>query len=150
MLLEILNVESINVDLGVHSKEELLERMLDLALKSGNITNPEKAMSEILQREKIMSTGIGDGLALPHAKTNAVSKNVGALAILSPPINYEALDDKPVNIVFLLLSKENNVSHHLKLLSSVSKMMNDADFKKQLINSKSANEVIELIKGFGG
>jgi fructose-specific phosphotransferase system IIA component len=148
MLSEILSEKSIKIGLEVSSKQQLLEELLVMASESGRIINSEQAMAEIIQREKIMSTGIGNGIALPHAKTNAVSENVGALAILSNPIDYEALDSNPVNIVFMLLSKDNNVSFHLKLLSSISKMMNNPETKHNILNATSSKEILEIISKY--
>lgn len=141
---DILSVESIETGVQAENKEELLNRIMDLAVKSGKILNREIAMKEVLERERIMSTGVGKGIALPHAKTNSVSDSVGALTILSNPIDFQSLDGEAVSIVFLLLGKENNVGNHLRLLSKISRLMNNDFFRKQLLESSTPEEALEI------
>jgi fructose-specific phosphotransferase system IIA component len=144
----ILEKNSIETPLSAGSKSELLDKMLRLAEKSGKVNNPKEAKREILEREKIMSTGVGKGIALPHAKTNAVEDSIGALAILPDPIDYEALDGEPVDIVFLLLGRENNVGNHLRLLSKISRLMNNESFQSRLRECKSSDDVMQLLMEF--
>ena len=145
---EILNIESIKIDLSVESKKELLEQMILLAEKSNKIIDREEVKEEVLEREKIMSTGVGKGIALPHAKTNSITDTVGALALLSAPVDFNSIDDKPVTIVFLLLGLENNVGNHLRLLSKVSRLMNNDSFRGNLQLCKTNNEIMELFEQF--
>ena len=145
---EILNVESIKIDLRADSKKELLEEMIKLAEKSNNIVNREAVRDEVFEREKIMSTGVGKGFALPHAKTNAITNTIGALALLSEPVEFNSIDDKPVSIVFLLLGMEKNIGNHLRLLSKISRLMNNESFKGNLIKCKTSLEIKELFEQF--
>ncbi|MFH1050482.1 MAG: PTS sugar transporter subunit IIA [bacterium] len=141
---EILNIDSIKVDLKVESKRELLEQMIFLAERSMKIIDREEVKQEVLEREKIMSTGVGKGIALPHAKTNSITDTIGSLALLSQPVDFNSIDDKPVSIVFLLLGMENNVGNHLRLLSKISRLMNNDSFRGNLQQCKTSNEVLEL------
>lgn len=141
---DILAKKSIAVSLDVSEKQELLDKMMELAMHSGNIIDKEEAKKEIFERERIMSTGVGKGIALPHAKTNSVKDTVAALAILKAPIDYEALDSEPVNIVMLLIGRENNVGNHLRLLSKISRFMNNDSFRSRLAESKTPEEVVGL------
>lgn len=143
-ILDVIGKESISTTLEVDSKEELLDKMLELAVKSGKILDHEEAKRVILKREKIMSTGIGKGIALPHAKTNTVIDSVGSLAILKKECDFESIDGNPVNIVFLLLDKEINVGNHLRLLSKISRYLNDDEFRTNLLNSKTPDDVVGL------
>jgi len=145
---DILQLESIKTDSEVNNKNSLIVEMMQLADKSGQVENFEKAEEEVFKREEVMSTGIGKGIALPHAKTNAVKDIVGALNILQTPLDYESLDGEPVNIVFLLLGKENNVSMHLKILSKISRFLNNENIKRKLLNSKDSQEIKSIIKSF--
>src|SRR3990172_517574 len=129
---EIINVNSININLIAENKKDLVEQMMKLAWKSGKVLDIEEALNEVFERENIMSTGVGKGIALPHAKTKAITDAVGALAILSVPIEYESLDEEPVNIVFLLLGMENNVGNHLRLLSKISRLLNNDSIREQI------------------
>ncbi len=141
---EIITIGSIAINLVADSKDELLEKMLLLAAKSGKITDNDIALKEIKEREKIMSTGVGKGIALPHAKTNAVTESVGSLAFLAEPLDYDSLDGEPVSIVFMLLGRENNVGNHLRLLSKISRLMNNESFKIQLMDCGTTEEVVDL------
>lgn len=145
---DILQIESIKTDSEVSNKSALLAEMMRLAEKSGQIENFDKAEEEVYKREEVMSTGIGKGIALPHAKTSAVKDIVGALNILQTPLEYESLDGEPVNIVFLLLGKENNVSMHLKILSKISRFLNNEGIKRKLLNSKDSQEIKSIIREF--
>jgi fructose PTS system EIIBC or EIIC component len=145
---EILDNNSININLSAESKKELLEQMIFLADMSGKIIDIEDVKYEVFEREKIMSTGVGKGIALPHAKTNAIRDSIGALALLNIAVDYDALDNEPVNIVFLLLGKENNVGNHLRILSKISRLMNNDAFRNQLLESTTPAGVIELFEKF--
>ena len=139
---DILKKESVKLELEANNKETLLQDMVELAKESGKISNPEEALKELHKREAIMSTGVGKGIALPHAKTNSVEDSVGALTILKNPVNFNSLDGKPVEIAFMLLGRENNVGNHLRLLSKISRLMNNDPFRKKLMSAESPDEVI--------
>jgi len=145
---DILDINSIKIGLTVESKKDLLEQMIFLAEKSKKIIDRDDVQHEILEREKIMSTGVGKGIALPHAKTNAITGSIGALALLSEPVDFNSLDEKPVNIVFLLVGLENNVGLHLRLLSNISRLMNNDAFRGNLLQCKTAMEVKKLFEQF--
>ncbi len=145
MVTDILGVDSIELQMKAESKDEVINKMIALAAKSGKISNIDEAKKEILNREAIMSTGVGKGIALPHAKTNAVTDSVGSLAILDEPVDFDSLDDKPVNIVFLILGREANVGNHLRLLSKISRMMNNDPFRSGLSKCKTTDEVLKML-----
>lgn len=145
---DILNVNSIKINVHADNKNELLDTMVFLAEKSGKIIDRDEAKNEVFEREKIMSTGVGKGIAIPHAKTNAITDTVGALATLSNPIDYNSLDNEPVIIVFLLLGLENNVGNHLILLSKISRLMNNDSFRGQLLECKNGDDVISLFNKY--
>lgn len=147
-IVDIIEKNTIEIDFDVKSKDELLDKMIDLISNSSEVTNKNEAKKEILTRESIMSTGIGKGFALPHAKTSAVNSSVGSLTLLKKPIDYNSLDSKPVNIVFMLLSKDDNVTDHLRLLSKISRIMNDDTFRDKLQSLKSKEEIIALFNNY--
>jgi fructose-specific phosphotransferase system IIA component len=148
MLQEIININSIKVGLIAKDKDDLLKVMVDLANNSNKLTDKDRALKEIIHREEIMSTGIGFGVALPHAKTGAVEDTIIAVGVLAEPIDFQSLDNVPVNLVFLILGRENNVGMHLKLLSRISHLMNNAEFKEKLIAAKDETTAYNLIKEY--
>ncbi|CUU05323.1 Phosphoenolpyruvate-dependent sugar phosphotransferase system, EIIA 2 [Candidatus Kryptobacter tengchongensis] len=93
-----------------------------------------------------MTTGVGKGFAVPHGKTDAVTDIVAAFAITKKPIDYDSLDGEPVRLIFLLVGRDNMVGPHIKLLSRISKLMNDNNFRERLLNAKDSKEVVELFK----
>jgi fructose-specific phosphotransferase system IIA component len=145
---DFLNKLSISINLHCENKTEILNKMIDLAYRSGKITNIATATQDVFKREQIMSTGVGKGIALPHAKTHAVSDIIGALAILDSPVDFDSLDSEPVEIVFLLLGRETNVGIHLRILSKISRLMNSDAFRSELKECKSSDEVLVLFNKY--
>jgi fructose PTS system EIIBC or EIIC component len=93
-----------------------------------------------------MSTGVGKGFAIPHGKTNSVEDILAAFGKSESPIEYNSLDDEPVHLVFLLIGKENLLAKHIKLLSRISRMMNNEEFRKKLIQAKNKETILQLFQ----
>jgi fructose PTS system EIIBC or EIIC component len=142
---DVLETESVAVHQHLPSKSDALHFMIDLLRERGAIGDTDKVETLIFERENIMSTGVGKGFAFPHAKTDAVLQPIGALITLDEPVEYQALDNKPVNIIFMLLGQENAVGTHLRLLSRISRLMNSDEFRDKLLGASSPTEVIALI-----
>lgn len=145
---DILKEEFVSTNLKGNSKEEIINEMIDLIAKSASekIVDKEKVRSCIFEREKIMSTGVGNGFAIPHGKTDAVTDILAAFGITEKPIDYQSLDEKPVRLVFLLVARENMVGPHIKLLSRISRLMNKEEFRQKLLSLTSPAEIIETFK----
>jgi fructose-specific phosphotransferase system IIA component len=143
---DLLTEELVITKLQGGSKDDIINAIVDLVATSPKVLDREKVREAVFEREKIMSTGVGDGFAIPHGKTDAVSDIVGAFAVTVEPIDYESLDEKPVRLVFLLVSKANMVGPHIKLLSKISRLMNKPDFRNKLLEVKTSKEIIEMFK----
>jgi fructose-specific phosphotransferase system IIA component len=141
---ELLKPEFIISDLKGESKEEIINELVDLFKDDPRVEDIEKVRSAVLEREKVMSTGVGKGFAIPHGKTNAVKEIIGAFGKIKDGIDYESLDGNPVNLVFLLVGKDNLISTHIKLLSRISRLMNKDDFRHRLVEANSAEEIVKL------
>lgn len=128
------------------SKNEIIDRMIDLVASSPKVVDKAKVREAIFEREKIMSTGVGNGFAIPHGKTDAVSDIVAAFAVTAKPIDYDSLDEKPVRLVFLLVGKDNLVGPHIKLLSRISRLMNREEFRNRLLEKNSAKDILECFR----
>lgn len=128
------------------SKNEIIDRMIDLVASSPKVVDKAKVREAIFEREKIMSTGVGNGFAIPHGKTDAVSDIVAAFAVTAKPIDYDSLDEKPVRLVFLLVGKDNLVGPHIKLLSRISRLMNREEFRQRLLEKQSPREILECFR----
>jgi fructose-specific phosphotransferase system IIA component len=141
---ELLKPEFIIPELKGESKEDIINELIDLFKDDPRVEDIEKVRSAVLDREKVMSTGVGKGFAIPHGKTNAVKEIIGAFGKIKDGIDYEALDGNPVNLVFLLVGKDNLISTHIKLLSRISRLMNKDDFRHRLKEAESADEIVKL------
>ena len=143
---ELLKPEFVIAELSGTKKEDVINELINLFGKDPRVTDLEKVRSAVLEREKIMSTGVGKGFAIPHGKTSAVTEILAAFGKTTRPIDYQSLDSQPVHIVFLLVGKDNLVSTHIKLLSRISRMMNKDEFRKSLIDATSTKEILELFR----
>ncbi|MCA0448136.1 MAG: PTS sugar transporter subunit IIA [Bacteroidetes bacterium] len=142
----ILQPQYIRHDLVAGSKDEVIQAMLDVIQIHPNILDMEKVKTSVFEREKIMSTGVGKGFAIPHGKSEGVTDIVAALAILKNPIDFQSLDGEPVKLVVLLAARDSMVNLHIKLLSRISRLMNKDEFRESLLSASSSDELFKLIQ----
>jgi fructose-specific phosphotransferase system IIA component len=143
---DILNESVVRTNLPGETKDEIINAMIDLAGTQKQVADMERMRTAILDREKIMSTGVGSGFAIPHGKTDAVTDIVAAFAVTAQPIDYQSLDDQPVRLVFLLVGRDNMVGPHIKLLSRISRLMNKEDFRKRLLEAETPKDILEIFR----
>src|SRR5687767_6182766 len=129
---DILSADVIEVGLDAKDKDDSINRVIALASKSGKILDQQKVTETIFEREKLVSTGVGKGFAIPHGKTEAIKDVVAAFAITKEPIEFDSIDGEPVRFIFLLVGKETLLNTHIKLLSRISRLMNKDDFRDNL------------------
>ena len=141
-LLDILSEKSVIVGLQGETKEEIIEELVDSLEKGVAISDREKVLQSVLDREKIMSTGIGDGIAIPHGKSDAVITLSAAIGTQKRGANFEALDGEPAYVFFLLVSPANISGPHIKALARISRLLKNEDFKKRLTAASSPEELI--------
>ncbi len=145
-LLDILSLESIIVDLKGESKEEIITELVNSLPIGDAITDRDQALQAVLDREKIMSTGIGDGIAIPHGKSAAVNELVAAMGTQRRGMDFDALDGEPAYVFFLLVSPTRSSGPHIKALARISRLLKNEEFTKKLINASSAEEIIAAIE----
>jgi len=143
---DILEEKLVVTNLAGSTKDEIINSMVDLVAQSPKVLDKEKVRTAIFEREKIMSTGVGNGFAIPHGKTEGVSDVVAAFGVTAQPIDYQSLDEKPVRLVFLLVGRDNMVGPHIKLLSRISRLMNKEEFRNKLLEVKTPLEVLETFR----
>ena len=143
-LADLLQQDAIIPALKVNSKKQLLQ---ELAAKASKLLGlPERDIFEvILQRERLGSTGVGNGIAIPHGKMNNLPSITGVFARLENPIDFEALDDQPVDLVFLLLAPEGAGADHLKALSRIARVLRDQDLVNKLRATDSASAIYAFL-----
>ena len=143
---DILSTDVIAVNLETADKEDAIKKVIDLGAKSDKILDKEKVSGTIFEREKLVSTGVGKGFAIPHGKTDAIKDVVAAFAITKDPIDFDSIDGEPVRFIFLLIGKENLLNTHIKLLSRISRLMNKDEFREKLLEALTPEEVLEIFK----
>ncbi len=153
LLADLIAPDAILPALKVNSKKQLLQ---ELAVKAAALSHQnEHAILEILQqREKLGSTGVGNGIAIPHGKLARLEKLFGLFARLARPVDFEALDGQPVDLVFLLLAPEAAGADHLKALARVARLLRNADIARKLREARDAESLYAVLAvpsaGIGG
>lgn len=145
-ILDFLKKENLVPSLSSTDKEGALRELCGLLAKNGEVEDGDAVYEAVMNREKLGSTGIGDSVAIPHAKASGVDSIVGALGVSKKGIEYQAVDDKPVRLVFLLLAAENSTGAHLKALARISRLLKNKEIRKKLENARSAEDIYELIE----
>ena len=143
---EVLTPTAIIPELDATTKEEAIDELLNLFKEDSRILDMNEVKKAIMDREKIMSTGVGHGFGIPHCKTNKVTDIIAAFGKTREKIDFEALDGKPVNLIFLLIGKDNLVAPHIKLLSRISLLMNKSEVREKLHMAKSQKEIYSIIE----
>ncbi len=143
---ELLRPEAVRVGLPGGPKAEVLDAVLALLAGAPEVADPARVRADVVAREAQMSTGVGQGLALPHARTAAVSGTAAAFAVTDEPVPFDAIDGEPVRLVFLLVGPEGERGRHVRLLGRVSLLMSRAPFRERLLAAASPEEVIAAFR----
>lgn len=143
---DLLTSSTVKVGLPGATKEGVLNNLIDSLTGHPAVRDLEEVRTAIFERERMMSTGVGKGLALPHAKTSAVQESIAAFAATSWPIDFGSIDDHPVRLVFMLVGTESAKSEHIKILSRVSRLMNRDRFRARLLDAKSSEEILSIFE----
>ena len=145
-LMEILSGKSVIIGLKGQNKREILEELVNELEVGDKITDRDKVLQAVLDREDIMSTGIGHGIAIPHGKSEYATALGGVLGIKSEGINFNALDGKKTYIFFLLVSPLNISGPHIKALARISRVLKGEDFRQRLIGTVNREEALAIIE----
>lgn len=143
---DILSPDVVEVNLDAKDKQDSLNKIIALAAKSGKIIDIDKVSRTINEREKLVSTGVGKGFAIPHGKTDAINDIIAAFVITKDPIDFDSIDGEPVRFIFLLVGKETLLNTHIKLLSRISRLMNKDEFRAKLLEAETKAEVLKIFK----
>ncbi len=144
-IMDFLDKKAITVNLKAVDKDGVLRELVDLLAKAGAIKNREDMVKTLLAREALGSTGIGQGIGIPHGKSQNIKDLVAALGMSPKGVNFDSLDGEPVYIFFLLISPEESAGPHLKALARISRMLKDKYFRERLKKAKDEKEVIDII-----
>lgn len=142
-IFSLLDTQTILPNLKAKNKAEILDKLVSTLGPKVSGDQLEKIYEAVIERENIMSTGVGKGLAIPHGKTSGIDQTYAAFAILNDPVDYEAIDNEPVSMVFLLVGPQSSNSLHIKLLSRISRLMNNSEFREKLRNCETSEDIIK-------
>jgi len=145
ILTQILQPNCFKVPVENKEKEAVITELIDLLDTNGLFSDRDVALDAVLKRERIRSTGIGAGIAIPHCKCNAVNELIMAFGIAHEPIEFDSVDGKPVNILFLLVSPVDQTGPHIQALAAISRLMLKEEFKQKLEKAVSADEVYGML-----
>ena len=135
----------ISVKLNVSSKKRLLQCLAELLLKGRDDLDRDTIFQILIERERLGSTGIGDGVALPHGRVNGIEHAIGAFVTLKSPLDYDAIDEQRITMAFALLVPANANETHLKILSRLAEMFSDSKFRRRLSASTDPDLVYSEI-----
>ncbi len=144
-IIDLLNKESILLGAAPKNKTEAIDLLVDLQVKGGKITDRETYKAGIIAREEHSSTAVGEGIAIPHAKNKAVSAPSLAAMTVPSGVDYEALDEEPSNLLFMIAAPENGGDVHLDVLSRLMTILMDEDFRAKLLAAKDKDEFLRVI-----
>ena len=146
-ILDFLCKDALSDDLNASSKSEVISELIALLVEAGAIDkkNKPKVVEVLMAREALGSTAIGQGIAIPHGKSDATDKLVAALGISKKGVNFDSLDGEPAYIFFLLVAPADSAGPHLKALARVSRLLKDKFFRESLKSTKSSKEILELV-----
>jgi len=141
----LLATDRIFTDTDISSKKRLLEYIAEKA--AYELSLPQQTIfNKLLERERLGSTGLGQGFAVPHARLNNLSQAHACFVKLDKAVNYDAMDQQPVDLVFTLFIPEASTEEHLQILASLAKIFSQADVSAKIRHSQSADEIIQLIE----
>lgn len=145
-LLEILDPAVVKVRMESADKEESFEELIDLLVRAGRLSDREAALGAIEKREELRSTGIGKGVAIPHGKDESIKQITAAAGTSAEGIEFDAIDGKPVHLVFLVLAEVNNPGPHLQTLSEIATCLNEPGKYDKLVNAKTAEQFLKHLE----
>ncbi|MGA2091512.1 MAG: PTS sugar transporter subunit IIA [Endomicrobiales bacterium] len=141
-----LSVETITLDLKATDKNSAITELVGMLKKANKVKNCEETIEVLLQREKLGSTGIGQGIAIPHGRMSSLKEQVIALGISKTGLEFDSLDALPVNICFLLVCPEDSGGQHLQAIALLSRLMKNKKNRQDMCAATTAQEIIDIIK----
>lgn len=144
---DILGKQAIKLGMEATDKEGALKELVEVLAKVKDIGDKKALVKGLIERENLGSTGIGQGIAIPHAKTDRIAELIAVLGISRKGVDFDALDGEPVFIFFLLAAPKDSAGPHLKALAKISRLLRDSYFCELLKRAKDASEIYEIMRG---
>lgn len=143
---EVLAPDKIVPELKGTTKDAVIDELINLFKDDERVLDITEVKNGVLEREKIMSTGVGHGFGIPHCKTNKVTEILAAFGKTKEPVDFDSLDGTPVELIFLLIGKDNLVAPHIKLLSRISLLMNKDEVRNKIKAANTAEEIFSIFE----
>ena len=144
-LCDLLDAASVKVDLVSTDKEEAIAELVDLLARAERISDRAGVFDAVMAREAQQTTGIGGGVAVPHAKHESIERLTASLGISRDGIDFDAVDGKPVNVVFLIMARVNDPGPHIQALAEIARLLQVPGFFRKLVDAESSDEVLSVI-----
>ncbi len=144
--MDFLKEDAIRIGLQANTKQEVINELVDALVEAKCLSDRKAAVKALLDREELGSTGVGQGVAIPHGKTDIVKVLVGALGVSKAGIPFDALDGEPVHLFFLLLAPNGSGGAHLKALARISSLLKDKHIRKALMGADSKAHILDIIR----
>ena len=145
LLSELLSRERVRVPLRSASKEALLEELVGVLRDAGALADAEAVLGAVRERERVLSTGVGSGVAIPHGKSESAPELAMAAGVTGAPVDFDALDGEPVRLLFLLVGPDSAAGLHVKALGRISRLVRRDGFRERLMAAESADEFLEVL-----
>ncbi|MFP4508766.1 MAG: PTS sugar transporter subunit IIA [Spirochaetaceae bacterium] len=145
MLREVLTEKLVTIDLKARTKNEVIVQLLDMLYASGKVSDREAALHALMENENRMSTGMEHGIAIPHAKTDAVEELLACVGITKKKVDFESLDRKPARIFIMTLSPKGRTGPHIRFLAEISQLLKDEKRRKQVLSCKTDSELLSVL-----
>ncbi len=145
-LVDVLKENQIFLNFEAENKDKAIEKFVSSLQQSGSIKEPEALKDALFEREKLGTTGVGGGIAMPHARSSAIKDLTVAFFRSESGIDFKAIDSSPVNLVFMLLAPVSSGGPYLKLLAKISRLLRSEEFKASLLAAKNPAEIMQIIK----
>jgi mannitol/fructose-specific phosphotransferase system IIA component (Ntr-type) len=145
-LSELLEARTIKLELGARRKVDALREMVELLYQAGKIDSSEAALAGLMEREKLASTGIGSGIAIPHLLTEGARETVMAMGRKREGLRFDSVDSLPVKLIFLIVGAKHQEYAHLRLLSRLSRLLHDAGLRQALLEAATPEEILQILR----
>lgn len=145
LLTDLLTPERIRIPLSSEEKDDILRELVDIVGETAAVTDAADVLRAVREREAVLSTGIGHGVAIPHGKSPSVGEIVLAAGVTRAPVDFEALDGRPVRLFFLLVGPDSAAGQHVKVLSRVSRLLRRESTRDSLVEAATAEEFYSIL-----
>ena len=145
---ELLTEDLIDLEVKGDDKYRVIEQLLDLLVKAGKVKDKQQALQDLIEREQYLSTGLENGLAVPHAKTSAVDGLLVSFGLSREGVEFDSVDGKPAHFIFLVLSPRETSGPHIRALAQITRNFRDPEIPQRLLSARSKTEVLEIIRSF--